>query len=68
MLFTNQFFAGQMESSIDNSFSVSNGVKQGGVLSPVLLPLYIDGLLKILGKKVGFVIMWEIIYGWCIIC
>ncbi len=51
MLFTNQFFAGQMESSIDNSFSVSNGVKQGGVLSPVLLPLYIDGLLKILEKR-----------------
>ena len=29
-------------------FSVRNGVRQGGVVSPVLFCIYIDGLLKIL--------------------
>ena len=29
-----------------NAFSVSRGVRQGGVLSPILFTLYIDNLLK----------------------
>ena len=29
-----------------NIFSVFNGVKQGGVISPVLFSLYMDGLIK----------------------
>jgi len=32
-------------------FSVLNGVKQGGVVSPVLFCLYIDGLLDRLAKS-----------------
>ena len=35
-------------------FSVSNGVKQGGVLSPILFSVYLDGLLiKLMKKGVG---------------
>ena len=36
-----------------SSFPLLNGVKQGGVLSPVLFTIYIDGLLKRL-KESGF--------------
>ena len=32
-------------------FSVGNGVKQGGVLSPVLFTVYLDGLINQLKKK-----------------
>ena len=31
---------------MSNSFHVSNGVRQGGVLSPVLFAVYLDGLLE----------------------
>ncbi len=34
-----------------NTFKVSNGVKQGGILSPVLFTLYIDELLIRLNKS-----------------
>ena len=33
-------------SSFSDSFCVSNGVRQGGVLSPVFFPIYLDGLLE----------------------
>ena len=32
--------------SVSNSFNVVNGVRQGGVLSPILFAIYIDVLLK----------------------
>ena len=34
------------DKSLSDSFSVSNGVRQGGVLSPILFSVYLDGLLQ----------------------
>ena len=31
---------------VSSQFSVSNGVKQGGVMSPVLFTVYLDNLFK----------------------
>ncbi len=42
VLYTNPMLQVRWKSSIGNSFSVSNGVKQGGVLSLVLFAVYID--------------------------
>ncbi len=40
-------------SSLSSPFSVSNGVRQGGVLSPILFAIYLDELLNSL-KKSGY--------------
>ena len=37
-------------SCVSHSFSVSNGVRQGSVLSPVLFAVYLDGLLQKLSQ------------------
>ena len=41
----------QWGSSLSNGFSVSNGVRQGGVLSPHLFAVYLDGLLEELSNS-----------------
>ena len=38
-------------SCISDSFKVTNGVRQGGILSPQLFNIYIDGLSDILNKS-----------------
>jgi hypothetical protein len=40
----------QWNGIVSDYFLAGNGVKQGGVLSPVLFCLYIDGLLVALSK------------------
>ena len=44
-MYTNQKLRVKWGSFTSNVFSVSNGVKQGGVLSPILFSVYMDGLL-----------------------
>ncbi len=51
VLYTNQTLQVKWKSIIGAGFSVLNGVKQGGVLSPVLFAVYIDGLLNRLSKS-----------------
>ena len=37
--------------TISNTFSTSNGVKQGGVLSPILFNVYLDELFEMLSEQ-----------------
>ena len=49
---TSSEIANCFASKCSSTFSVGNGVKQGGVLSPVLFTVYLDGLIDQLTKKV----------------
>ena len=48
--YTHQKFYVRWGSSTSEAFGVSNGVRQGGVLSPYLFNVYVDGLSHILNK------------------
>lgn len=50
-LYVNQRVRVKWADFISEPFSVSNGVKQGGVLSPILFNLYLDELLVKLNKS-----------------
>ena len=52
-MYTNQNNRVRYNQSHSDTFSITNGVKQGGVLSPTLFCIYIDNLLKNL-KDSGF--------------
>ena len=45
-LYTNQFMRIKWGSYFSGTFNVSNGVKQGGVLSPILFITYFNDLFK----------------------
>ena len=45
-MYTNQLLSVKWNDKLSKSFKVLNGVKQGGVLSPVLFCLYLDVLLN----------------------
>ena len=44
-MYLNQSLSVRWNSTYSSSFSVSNGVKQGGIISPILYCIYIDDLL-----------------------
>ena len=48
IMYINQNMPVRWISSISKSFHISNGVKQGGVISPVSFGLYIDNRIKII--------------------
>ena len=50
-MYTKQTLQVQWGEQISEEFNVGNGVKQGGVLSPVLFSLYIDGLFDRLANS-----------------
>ena len=52
-MYRNQKLKVKWENVESQSFVATNGVKQGGILSPILFAVYVDGLLSKL-KKSGF--------------
>ena len=63
-MYTNQTLRVKWGSVMSESFTVMNGVKQGGVLSPVLFAVYTDGLLlrKVESRTTG---KWNwVSHGW----
>ena len=53
-MYTNQKLRVKWANEYSNVFSVTNGVKQGGVISPLLYCIYIDGLIReLIASEVG---------------
>ena len=50
-MYMNQTLRVQWCQTLTSSFKVCNGVKQGGVLSPILFVVYVDSLLGRLGAR-----------------
>ena len=50
-LYTSQLFNVKWEDKFSDVFKVHNGVKQGGVLSPLLFGIYTDQLLLLMKKS-----------------
>ena len=50
-MYEKESMAVRWNNEYSDSFGVSNGVKQGGVLSPILFCVYIDNLLMSLKKN-----------------
>ena len=51
---------------ISSTFSTSNGVKQGGVLSPTLFNVYLDELFKMLSEQARTRVPFTWSVCWCL--
>ena len=51
VMYTNQCIRIKWGNQLTDKFTALNGVKQGGVLSPILFTIYIDVLLNLLSKS-----------------
>ena len=60
--YTDQKAGVRWNGSLSNKFSISNGVRQGGVLSPILFTIYIDDLLLELEQQ-GIGCYWNHIFA-----
>lgn len=49
--YSTQEFVVRWGSTLSTSFRVTNGVRQGGIMSPLLFNVYVDGLSDILNKS-----------------
>ena len=52
VLFSNQDFIVKWNNLHSNSFKMTNGVHQGGILSPRLFAVYVDALSKSLNQSI----------------
>ena len=50
-MYTNQFSHVKLGGENSTSFPILNGVKQGGVIAPLLFSLYVDELFLLLKKS-----------------
>ncbi len=50
-MYTNQKLCVRWQDEFSETFTATNGVKQGGVISPILFCVYMDGLLTELANS-----------------
>ena len=50
-MYTNQSIKVRWGQTVSSEFSVSNGIKQGGILFPILFAVYIDEILILLKES-----------------
>ena len=55
-MYTNQELQVKWSGSVSERFNVLNGVKQGGVVSPILFAVYMDDLLMLLEKLLKIIL------------